>query len=111
MIGDKSRRIEIWKHDGTRNAANELAPDGWHLYLCRWASIRGDTGMATIRASANGIAAPLNRYSFRVNWTPAITEAMQVRYKDARYNILSVRHDQADRNWTDIVAELGGSNG
>lgn len=114
MIGEYNRRIEIWKPTGAKNAANEPLPNAWELHKSKWSRVRGETGMATIRASAaaGGVNTPLDRYSFRVNYDPSITVSMQVRERDGtRYNILSVRHDKANREWTDIVAETGGSNG
>lgn len=112
-IGERNRRIEIWRPSGAVNSANE--PTGEMVFVKRkWAKIRGETGLATIRAaaSAGGINTPLDRYSFRVNFDPSITGGMQVRELDGTcYNILAVRHDKADREWTDIVAETGGSNG
>ena len=114
MIGEHNRRIEIWKFSGAKNAANEPLPNAWTLHKRKWARIRGETGMATIRAAATagGVNTPIDRYSFRVNYDTSITVEMQVRERDGtRYNVLSVRHDKADREWTDIVAETGGSDG
>lgn len=113
MIGNFNRKIEFWKPTGAVNEANEPLPDAYAFYKSRWAQIRGETGMGAIRSSAAaGISAPLNRYSFRINYDTSITDDMQVRERDGtRYNILSIRHDKADREWTDVVAETGGSNG
>jgi len=114
MIGDRNRLVEFWKDSGAVDEANEPVPDPWVLHKKKWAHIKGETGMGTIRAaaSAGGINTPLDRYSFRINYDKSITVGMQVREKDGtRYNILSVRHDKVDRNWTDVVAETGGSNG
>lgn len=112
-IGDKNRRIEIWRNTGALDAANEPVADPWVLHKEKWANIKGDSGMASIRASnAGGISTPLDRYSFRVNYDPSILPDMQVRERDGtRYNILAVRHDKGDREWTDLIGETGGSNG
>lgn len=113
MIGEKNRIIEIWKHDGTLDAANTPTPTGWFKFKEKWARIRGETGMATIRAAAaaDNINTPLDRYSFRVNYDTQIDVTMQLREPNGdRYNIIAVRHDKADRDWTDIVAETGGSD-
>lgn len=114
MIGERNRRIEIWKPTGAVDAANQPLPDAWVLHKRKWVKVRGETGMGTIRAAAStgGINTPLNRYSFRGSYDRSITTDMQVRDPEGyRYNILSVQHDIADRDWTDIVAELGGANG
>lgn len=112
-IGAANRRIEIWKLTGAVDAANEPLPDSWELHKERWAEIRGETGMATIRAaaSADGINTPLDRYSYRINYTPGITVKMQIRERDgSRLNIVAVRHDKAGHEYTDIVGEYGGAN-
>ena len=114
MIGEHNRRIEIWKPSGAKDAANEPLPNAWTLHKRKWARIRGETGMATIRAAATagGVNTPLDRYSFRVNYDLTIEVTMQIRdTQGMRYNIVGVRHDLAGRDWTDIVAEIGGSNG
>ena len=114
MIGERNRKIEIWAHDGSVDAANHPTPDGWKLFKRKWARIRGETGMGTIRAAASNdnINTPLDRYSFRVNYDTSINVTMQIRELCGdRYNILAVRHDKADREWTDIVGETGGSDG
>lgn len=112
-IGDRNRRIEIWQHDGSLDEANQPNPDGWVKVKERWANIKGESGLGSIRTAATaGIHTPLDRYSFRVNFDPSITVEMQLREKDGtRYNIVAVRHDKANREWTDIVGETGGANG
>lgn len=114
MIGEKNRRIEFWKRTGATDSANQPMPTAWVLHKPKWARIRGETGMATIRAasSAGGVNTPLDRYSFRIGYDVSITVDMQIREHDGtRYNILAVRHDKATRDWTDVVAETGGANG
>jgi len=114
MIGEHNRLVEIWSPTGAVNSANEPLPDAWALHKSKWARIRGETGMGTIRAAAaaGGVHTALDRYSFRVSYDTSITNKMQIRERDGtRYNILTVRHDKADRDWTDIVAETGGANG
>ena len=112
-IGDKNRRIEIWKRDGSLDEYNQPNPDSWALHKARWANIKGESGLGSIRSSAAaGVNTPLDRYSFRVNYDPSITVEMQIREKDGTYyNIVAVRHDKANREWTDIVGETGGSDG
>lgn len=114
MIGDRNRRIHIWKPSGAVDGANEPIPDDWVLHTSRWANVKGESGLATIRAaaSASGINTPLDRYSYRIAYTPSITVSMQVRDPDgSRLQIVAVRHDKAGRDWTDIVAEEGGAGG
>ena len=114
-IGNRNRLIEIWKPTGAVDGANEPLPDAWEFHKSRWAEIKGESGMASIRAasSADGIVTPLNRRSFRINHTPDITIDMQVREHSGtvRSQIVAVRHDDANREWTDVITETGGANG
>lgn len=113
-IGQKNRRIEIWRLSDAVDSANDPLPDPWIKVKEKWAKIKGETGMASIRAAAaaGGINTPLDRYSFEVNYDTSITVGMQLRERDGtRHNIIGVRHDKAKRNWTHIITETGGSNG
>lgn len=112
--GDKNRRVGFWKLSGTEDSANEPVADPWILHKEKWANIKGQRGMASVRAaaSAGGVNTPLDRYSFNINYDTSITIDMQIRDGlGNRFNILSVTHDYENRDWTDVVAETGGSNG
>lgn len=108
QIGARNRRVEVWRHDGARNAANMPLESGWRFFKYKHVRIKGETGMATIRAASNGVDVPMNRYSYRTNYDRSITTGMQIRFMGARLDIIGVRHDDADRNWTDIIVEEGG---
>lgn len=108
QIGERNRRVEIWQHDGTRNAANMPLPSGWKLRGYKWVQIKGDTGMGTIRGAAtSGVTTPIRRYSYRGSYDRTITEGMQVRFMGLRLDIVDVRHDDADREWTDMIVQEG----
>jgi SPP1 family predicted phage head-tail adaptor len=114
VIGNFNRKIDFYRDSGAVDEANEPVVDPWVFHKSRWAQIKGETGMGSIRAaaSAGGVNTPLDRYSFRINYDTSIKVGMQIRERDGtRYNIVSVRHDKADRDWTDVVGETGGANG
>ena len=113
-IGDHNRRVAFWKLSGAEDAANEPVADPWVLHKEKWAAIKGETGMGSIRAaaSAGGVNTPLDRYSFRVSYDLSLTVGMQLRDRQGGlFNVIAVRHDPQDRNWTDVVGEVGGANG
>ena len=113
-IGKRNRQIEIWKPSGAVDGANQPLPDAWEPHARRWAHIKGETGMGAIRAAAqrDGVNTPLDRYSYRVAYSPSIDATMQLRERDGtRAQIIIVRHDKENRAWTDIVVEIGGANG
>lgn len=112
QIGERNRRVEIWAHDGTVNSANMPLPSGWSLFRRKWVKIKGETGLGSIRnAASSGVTVPLNRYSYRGSYDRQITAGMQVRFMGLQLDIIDVRHDDADREWTDIIVQEGGANG
>jgi len=115
QMGEYNRRIEIWQHTGTKDAAGEFIPGDWVLYKPKWAKIRGRNGISYIReiGAQNGKTADaaLDLLSFRVPFCTDITVDMQVRWKGTQYDIILTRPDNADREFTDIVVRSGASSG
>lgn len=113
--GNKTREIELWVPITALDGANEpTGDDPWSFYATRWAEVKGETGMGSIRSAANagGVNTPLNRYSFRLNYDKTIDSTMQVRTPEGdRMDVVSVLHDLARRTYTDVVCQVGGSNG
>lgn len=113
-IGAKNRLIHIYVLGDEYDDANEPVDDPWVFQKQKWADVRGESGLASIRsaAAAGGVHTPLDRYSFRFNYDKSLNVTMQLRDPEGtRYNVVAVRHDVADRNWTDVVGETGGADG
>jgi hypothetical protein len=113
-IGKRNRRVTFHRLLEGVDSANQSLGFNDTPAFTRWAEPKGETGLSTVRsaAQAGGINTQLNLYSFRINWTPTIDATMQMRDSlGTRYNITAVRHDLAMRNWTDVIVEVGGSNG
>lgn len=110
-IGDYTRLIEIWKPSGNLDAANE--PDGvFVLHKSKWSKPLAPNGMKTIRSmmdSAN-ITSPVDMRSYRIFYDESITDDMQIRFRGQIMGILLVRHDEQNREWTDLVTKVGASN-
>lgn len=116
MTGDRNRLISFWKPSGALDAANQPVKGdaAWVLHRAKWGNIKTDSGLGTVRAAATagGVVTPLVRYSCRINYDRTITEDMQARTPEGdRFNIVQVKHDLADREYTDVIMELGGANG
>jgi SPP1 family predicted phage head-tail adaptor len=113
-IGKRNRLIKFYRPLSAVNAANEA--EGWEdePFKEKWAEVKGETGMGSIRAAAmaGGVHTPLDNYSFRVSYDRSIDLTMRLVDPEGDvYNIIAVRHDKARRQYTDIVAQLGGANG
>lgn len=110
--GKKNRKIVIQKKAGARDAANQPV-DTWVFFRDRWANFSGDNGRSAIRNSQEGIALATNRVSFRINHDRArlFTTDMRIVMDGLIYDIRAVRHDEARRQYTDLIAEEGGNNG
>lgn len=83
--------------------------DTWTPLASVWADIRGATGMGTIRSPLEGVE--LNAYSFRIRYRTDVDAADRVVFGGQNYDVKQVRHDMANRQWTDLVCELGGNEG
>lgn len=110
-IGKRNRLVKFYKPLAAVNSANESI--GWEPlpFKEKWAELRGETGMGSIRAaaSAGGVNTPLDHYSFRVNYDRTLDTTMRVVDSEGdAYEIITVRHDKARREYTDVVAEFSG---
>ena len=109
--GERTRLIIIEKREGTVDEANQPI-DVWEFVMRRWAKPLTATGMTAVRSAEAGVPVVPSRYSFRINYTPAgIDVGMRVNMKNALFDIRDIRHDHAQREYTDLVCEAGGNNG
>ena len=112
QIGEYNRKIEIWKRVNTTDAAGEPVLGNFAFYKAKWAKVRGRNGMQSIREStADGVTAPTDMLSYRVRYCTDITVDMQLRRLGVVMDIIAIRQDDADREWTDIIVRTGGSDG
>jgi SPP1 family predicted phage head-tail adaptor len=107
--GKLNRRIAIQRRsDGQDEAGQPLLT--WESVANVWSNIAGDTGLHTIRASAD-LPAPIKRYSFRIRFREGLNEGMRVVLDGQYFDIKAVRMDYAGREWSDLVCELGANDG
>lgn len=110
--GEYNRRIMIQTRvTGRTPAGAPLAI--WENLIPLWAKYRGETGMATIRREADhlGVMNSPVRCSWRIRHRSTITSDMRVVHRGKVYDILRVQHDEANREWTDLVCEEGANAG
>lgn len=109
-IGDRNRFISIYKRSTAVNAANEAT--GWTLYKQCWANIKAQSGLGVVRGMVEGVEGDVARYSVRVAYDPMLDAAMRVvNSEGVSFNVIDARHDFGGRLYTDLIVELGGSNG
>lgn len=107
-IGKLNRRIVIQSRDaGTDDAGQPLQT--WTTLASVWADILGATGMGTIKAAVGGVE--VNAYSFRIRYRTDLDAADRVVFNSQNFDVKSVRHDFARKEWTDLVCEVSGPNG
>jgi SPP1 family predicted phage head-tail adaptor len=110
--GSLNRQIVIQKRAAGVDALN--MPNGTFAdYVTVWAWVRGETGMGTIRSGQEGVAASINKYSYRIRFRTDISADMRIKDGSDYLDIVpgGVVMDKAGREWTDLVCILGGSNG
>jgi SPP1 family predicted phage head-tail adaptor len=107
-IGKLNRRIVIQSRDsGTDDAGQPVQT--WTTLATVWAHILGATGMGYIKAGVDGVE--VNAYSFRIRYRTDLDAADRVVFNGQNFDVKSVRHDLAGREWTDLVCEVGGNDG
>lgn len=111
LIGEYNRKIEIWKRLDTKDAAGEPVVGNFAFYKQKWAKIRGRNGMSLVKDTAGTVTAPTDMSSYRVPFCEDVTVEMQVRHRGMVMDIIAIRQDEADREWTDIIVRTGGSDG
>jgi SPP1 family predicted phage head-tail adaptor len=106
--GKLNRQVVIQSRDsGTDDAGQPLQT--WTTLATVWANILGATGAGTIRAGLEGVE--VNGYSFRIRYRTDVDAAERVVFGGQNYDVKSVRHDHAGKDWTDLVCEVGGNDG
>lgn len=107
-VGSLNRRIVIQSRDaGTDDAGQPVQT--WTTLATVWANVKGATGMGSIRGSLDGVE--VNAYSFRIRYRTDVDAAERVVFGGQNYDVKSVRHDHAGREWTDMVCEVSDANG
>lgn len=106
------RRILIQRRVAGTDALNQ--PTGaWEDVRSLWADPRGLAGMSVIKA---GLPVDVVDLSWRVRYRPTgVDVGMRVAHTrggaTVYYDIKSLRHDEANREWTDLVCQRGGNDG
>lgn len=105
--GDLNRQVLIEARAAGKDALNQ--PNGaWGTFATLWCAVRGSTGMGVIKG---GLDVPVSAYSLRIRYNTSITDAMRVNLGGKIMDIIEVRHDLANKDWTDLVCRAGGNNG
>jgi len=109
--GDLNRMVRIEKR-GAKTGLNAPSQT-WELHATVWASIKTQSGMgAAKQMSANGVTSSAVQYSVRIRYRTTVKADMRVVTKDGTiFDIKQVRHDMADREYTDLVCVQGQNDG
>lgn len=107
--GMLNRRIRIERREGKDAAGQPL--DNWVPVVDVWANIRGQTGMGTITQPQDNVPASIERYSVRIRYREDIDMGMRIVCGPMIMDIRQIRLDLERREWTDLVCEVGGTNG
>lgn len=107
-IGKLNRRIVIQSRDTGEDAAGQPVQT-WTTLATVWADILGATGMGFIKSSVEGVE--VNAYSFRIRYRTDVDAADRVVFGSQNYDVKSVRHDLAGKEWTDLVCQVSSPNG
>lgn len=111
--GEYNRIISVEQRTQVVDSSNQLVDEWVVVHERLWSKIKGETGMATIRRAGEnqGIMTTTVRKSFRIRFRTDIDVGMRVVRRGVPYDILVIQHDEANREYTDLVCEAGGNDG
>jgi len=113
--GDYNRSIRIETRSGAKDTSGQLLDDWVVLHARLWAKVKGESGMATIRRAGenSGIMTTGVRKSLRIRYRTDIDVGMRAVLISTGviFDILQVQHDDAGREYTDLVCEVGNNDG
>lgn len=99
--GQLTELITIRHRSGGQDAAGQPS-EAWADLATEWASMRGLSGLETIKAGAEASGA---KASFRIRWRTGYTTAMRVLHAGVEYEIKAVSPDWQHRQHVDLVCE------
>lgn len=105
-IGKLNSKVKIQKRSTSVNELGE--PTGWVDVCEPWASIMKLAGVEAIRT---GIEMSVVRASIRIRYRTDITPKMRVVDGTNIYDIQAVMPNEAGRDYTDLVCQIGVSDG
>ena len=109
--GSFNRKLELQQRPAGVDGTNQPVDNWEHVRYLRARPV-GATGMSVIRSAEQGIAVGPGKYSWRIRYRPTgINEGMRVVYQGVIFDIIDVRHDYENHDWTDLVCETGGNRG
>lgn len=109
--GEYNRRIHIEQQTG-KGGLNQ--PSGvWDVWRSPWARVRGQGGSRIAQGMSNtGVTDAPKIYAIRVRpMMIEISENMRVNLDGIIFDIKTVTHDFANREFTDMVCVTGENNG
>lgn len=106
-IGKLNSQIVIQRKSDATNELGEHA-SGWTTVATVWASVMKVTGVEAIRS---GMEMSVVRASIRIRYRTDITPAMRVVDGAEIYDIQAVMPNSAGRDYTDLICQIGVSNG
>lgn len=108
--GTLNRRITIQRQSTSTDEAGQPL-DVWTDVATVWANVKGQTGLGAIKDVQGNVSSSISRYSFRIRFRAGLDAGMRVIYNAVPFDVTQVRMDFAEREWTDLVCELGGNDG
>lgn len=100
---NKYCRVEILT--GTKLPSGQIDPDDFTLVRKRWANIRGQSGLASIRNEE--LNAQVEKVSIRVRHMPDANNRMRLMHikSGTYYYVTHVKHDEERDEYTDLICQ------
>lgn len=110
--GSLNRFLTFEDRVGSVDELNQPVLGDWLAAFSTWGSIKGPTGMGSIRGDSSGVPGDLKAYSIRIRYRSldTIHDGMRIVHNGERFDIKSIRPDFDRREYIDLVCALGGHN-
>lgn len=111
--GQLNRKVAIEKRNPAKDALNIPLP-GYVEVMKVWGRFIVQSGYSVVKnAGPDGLTKGVTAYILRIRYRPTgIDEGMRVNYKNEKFfDIVSLRHDIAGKEWTDLILHEGAKDG
>lgn len=107
QAGKLNRRVTIQQKTVVYDELHQPVSGSWTDLATVWASVLHISGIETIKAGAD---VSVTQASIRIRYRSGLDSSMRVLFDGKTYDIRGVL-DDANREYTDLVCDLGASQG
>jgi SPP1 family predicted phage head-tail adaptor len=109
--GEFNRKFRINKRTGLKDALNRPIAGDWVEHREVWGDLRSPSGLSVVQSGVRGSDAPIHTHNLRIRYATDILinmQAVEISTGDT-FDIVDVRPDYKNREFTDLILKSGNS--